>query len=181
MKPSAVPVQRIFAEHGGCSTRLRGAQPSPHELPSAPGHCRCEQNNALMYRNAVPERGCRRVRPCTVGIQGCLGAAEDICDTFRIWPEGPGGSSDIPGQPQLRHVLLTTVYLLMLMVWVRSASRTGGTGRINTLLVGVLILLQVNSVEKLSICLPVGGTRRIPSPQQAIPRLAVSNSLPAPV
>lgn len=133
-----------------------------------------------MYRNTLLERGFRGVRPCTVGFQGCPAAAEDICSAFRIWPEGPGGSSDIPGRPQLCHVLLTTVYLPLLMFWVHSACRTGGTGRINTLLVGVLILLQVNSVEKLSICLPVGGTRRIPSPQQAIPSLAVSNSLPAP-
>ena len=94
-----------------------------------------------MYRNAVPERGCRRVWPCTAEFQGCPGAAEDICGTFGIWLEGPRGSSDIPGRPQLRHVLLTTVYLPLLMFWVRSACRTAGTVRINTLLVGVLILL----------------------------------------
>lgn len=106
-------------------------------------------------------------------------AAGDICSTFGILPESPGGSSDIPGRPQLCHVLLTTAYPLLLMSWVRPACNTGGRGRINTLLVGVLIPLRVNSVEKLCVCLPVGGTRRIPSPQ-AIPSLAVSNSLPAP-
>lgn len=124
--------------------------------PLAPGHCSHEQNSALIYRNVVPERGCRRVWPRTAGFQGCPGAAEDICGAFGIWPEGPGSSSNIPGWPQLHHVLLTTVYLLLLLFWVNSACRSGGTGRINTLLVGVLILLQVNSVEKLSICLPVG-------------------------
>lgn len=90
-----------------------------------------------MHRNAVLERGCRRLWPRTVGFQGCPGAAEDICGAFGIWPEGPGGSRDIPGRPQLHHVLLTTVYLPLLMFWVSSACRTGGTGRINTLLVGV--------------------------------------------
>lgn len=116
----------------------------------------------------------------TAGLQVCLGAAEGICGAFRTWPEGPGGSRDIPGQPQLSHILLTTVSLALLMFWVHSACRTGGTGRINTFLVGVLIVLAVNSVEKLSVCLPVGGTRSIPSPQQAVPSLAVSSSLPAP-
>lgn len=146
--------------------------------PSAPGPCRRQQNSALMYRKVLLEEGCRSVWPRTAGFQGCPGTTEDICSAFGIWPEGPRGSSNIPGWPQLHHVLLTTVDLSLLMSWVRSARRTGGTGGINTLLVGVLILLQVNSVGKLCLLASRRNQKNpFPTRSHSQPR---SNSLPAP-
>lgn len=123
----------ITQERGGtkCSTQSNTPQGWIQALPP-----RRNRDPQLLWdvQKWMLERGCCRVP----------GLSKAICSVFGIWRQQEHSWSATALSRFAEHGVSG-------MCWV-PACRTGGTGRINSFFTGVLILLQVNSVEKLFCC-----------------------------